>query len=75
MYKWFNSKPRLVQIIILLIPFVNWIVELGVRWGNFLEKKGIVSLLVALIYTFAGWCLGYLDLIWVILFNHLVLAK
>ncbi len=29
---WFNKLPRLVQIILLLIPGVNWVVEIIVRW-------------------------------------------
>ena len=74
MYKWFNSQSRLVQIIVLLIPFVNWIVELCVRWGKFLDKKGLFSLIVAVVFTFGGLFLGYLDLIWVLLFKHLVFA-
>ena len=29
---WFNKQSRLVQIILLLIPGVNWITEILVRW-------------------------------------------
>lgn len=74
MYKWFNSQSRLVQIIVLLIPFVNWIVELCVRWGKFLDNKSLFSLIVAVVFTVGGLFLGYLDLIWVLLFKHLVFA-
>ncbi len=28
---WFNKQSRIVQLILLLIPVVNWIVELVVR--------------------------------------------
>ena len=31
---WFNKLPRLVQIILLLIPGVNWAVEIVVRWST-----------------------------------------
>lgn len=75
MKNWFNKQSRLIQIILLLIPFVNWVVELLVRWSNFLEKKSVGSLLIAIIYTFLGLPLGWLDLIWVLLFKHLVFAK
>ena len=74
MAKWFNSQSRLVQIILLLIPFVNWIMELGVRWSHFLEKKSIVSLIVAILVTFGGLFVGWIDLIWCLLFKHLILA-
>ena len=31
MATWFNKQSRLVQIILLLIPIVNWVVEILVR--------------------------------------------
>lgn len=73
--KWFNKQSRLVQILLLLIPFVNWIVELGVRWSVALRKKDLIHILVAVLVTFAGLAFGWLDLVWILLFNHLVLAK
>jgi hypothetical protein len=72
--KWFNKQSRLVQIILLLIPFVNWITEIIVRVTAVAEKptgKNILGLIFGIfIPVLAGW----IDLIWVILFNHLCLA-
>ncbi|MCQ2772043.1 MAG: hypothetical protein MJ238_02035 [Bacilli bacterium] len=45
--KTFNSWPRIVQIILLLIPGVNWITEIIVRWSAFGHKKGFIRLLIA----------------------------
>ena len=75
MKAWFNKQSRLVQLILLLIPFVNWIVELCVRWSNFFEKKSGFSLIVAIVYTILGMPLGWLDFVWCLLFKHLVFAK
>ena len=75
MAKWFNSQSRLVQIILLLIPVVNWIVEIGVRWSHFFEKKGVVSLILALVVTIIGVVWGWVDLVWCLFFNHLIGAK
>jgi len=75
MYKEFNKQSRLVQIILLLIPFVNWITELVVRWSRFLDKKDTVSLVCALVVTVFGLPFGWVDLVWVLLFNHLILAE
>lgn len=72
--KWFNSQSRLVQLILLLIPFVNWIVEIYVRVTAVVEKQtteNILGLIFGLIIPVFGW----LDLIWVLLFNHLLLCK
>lgn len=75
MRKWFNDLPRLAQIILLLIPGVNWVVEILVRWSNFLDKKSGLSLIIALVVTVFGAVFGWLDLIWCLLFKHLILAK
>jgi len=72
--KWFNSQSRLVQLILLLIPFVNWIVEIFVRVTAVVEKpttENILGVIFGLIIPVFGW----IDLIWVLLFNHLVLCK
>ena len=72
--KWFNSQSRLVQLILLLIPFVNWIVEIFVRVTAVGEKpttENILGVIFGLIIPVFGW----IDLIWVLLFNHLVLCK
>lgn len=73
--KWFNSLPRLVQFILLLIPGVNWIVEIVVRVSAVLEKPtstNILGLILAVLPT--GNILGWVDLVWVLLYNHLLLA-
>lgn len=75
MKAWFNKRSRLVQLILLLIPFVNWIIEIGVRWSNFFEKKGPVSLVVAIVVTVFGLPFGWIDLIWCLVFKHMILAK
>ena len=71
---WFNRQSRLVQIILLLIPGVNWITELLVRWGTFLKKGGVLRLIVCILVTIpSGVIIGWLDLIWVLLFKKLFL--
>ena len=70
---WFNNQSRLVQLILLLIPGVNWITELVVRWSTFAKKGGLIRLIICLIVTFAGVFVGWLDLVWVLLFKKLFL--
>ena len=73
--KWFNQQDRLVQIILLLIPGLNWIMEVLIRLSVFLRKKDIVSLLLfILVIPGVGVVLGWVDLIWTLLFGHLILA-
>ncbi len=75
MKKWFNKQSRIIQILLLLIPVVNWIIEIGVRWSNWAEKRGFLRFLLAIIVTLFGIVFGYLDLIWCLLFKHLLFAK
>ena len=74
--KWFNKQSRLVQIILLLIPGIKWIVELLVRWSLALRKKDALYIIVAILVTIPlGIAFGWLDLVWILLFNHLILGK
>ena len=75
MATWFNRQSRLVQIILLLIPVVNWVIEIVVRWSAFFKTKSIVTLLVAILVTFFGLAFGWIDLIWCLLFKHLIFAN
>ena len=70
---WFNKQSRLVQLLLLLIPGVNWITELVVRWSTWLKKGGLIRLVVSILVTFFGFAFGWLDLVWVLLFKKLFL--
>lgn len=72
MYKEFNKLSRLVQLILLLIPFVGWITEIVVRWSKFLDKKDGMSLLCGILAFIPVF--NFLDFFWVLLFHHLILA-
>ena len=70
---WFNKQSRLVQIILLLIPGVNWITEILVRWSNYLKKGGTERLIISIIVTIFGLVFGWIDLVWVLLYKKLLL--
>lgn len=73
--KWFNKQSRLVQILLLLIPGVNWITEMVVRWTAFIDKPGLIRLIIAIIVTLGfGLLLGWIDVIWCLLYKHLIFA-
>ncbi len=70
---WFNRQSRIVQILLLLIPVINWITEIVVRWSTWLKKGGIIRLIICLVVTIFGVFVGWIDLIWVLLFKKLFL--
>ena len=74
--KWYNKQSRLIQIILFIIPVVNWFVEVLVRWSLALRTKNLVHIIMAVIATLGGGLiLAYLDIIWILLFNQLFLGK
>ena len=70
---WFNKQSRLVQLLLLLIPGLNWLTEIIVRWSTWLKKGGLIRLVVSILVTFFGFAFGWLDLVWVLLFKKLFL--
>lgn len=70
---WFNKQSKLVQVLLLLIPFVNWVTEVVVRWSTWSKKGGLLRLVISILVTFGGVFIGILDAIWVLLFNKLFL--
>ena len=75
--KWFNSQDRLVQVILLVIPFVGWIVECLVRLSVALRTKSIIHIVVLLLFLFVGcsWFLCVIYLVYLILKGNLILGK
>ncbi len=71
----FKSLPRLVQIILLLIPGVNWFTEVLVRGSAALHGKAtlqIIVLIFAILPT--GVLLGWIDLFSCLLQKKLILT-
>ena len=69
---WFNKQNKLVQILLLFLPVINWLTEILVRWSAFLKKGGALRLVVSLIVTIGGLFIGWIDMIWTLLFNKLL---
>ena len=74
--KWFNSQERWLQVLLLLIPFVGWVVELLVRLSVALNKKDAVSIVIFVLFLVVGWSwiLCVIDLIYLVLNGRLILA-
>lgn len=75
MAKWFYKQNLIIQAILMLIPGVNWVVELCVRWSAYLSRPRLLTLVFAILTIPFGIVFGWLDLIWLIVFRHLIFAK
>lgn len=69
---WFHKQSKLVQVLLLIIPVINWFTEILVRWSAFLKKGGALRLVISLIVTIGGLFIGWVDAIWTLLFNKLL---
>lgn len=75
--KWFEKQSLLVKVVLLIIPFVGWVVEILVRLSALLRKSSTVNILGLLIYVVFGLpiILEVLDIIWVVLNGQLFLLE
>lgn len=73
--KWFYSQSLLVKLLLLLIPGVNWVVEILIRWSAYLSRPRLLTLVFAIVATVTMGVFGWIDLVWLLLFGHLLFAK
>ena len=75
--RWFNKQSTLLKVILLILPFVGWVMEILVRLSVMLRTKSIVHIVVFVVFVVVGWgwILGLIDLIYMIFTGHLILAE
>ncbi len=75
--KWFYSQSKLVQVLLLIIPFVGWIMELLIRLSVALRTKSVLHIVVFVLFLVVGWgwVLNLIDLIVLVVTGHLLLAE
>lgn len=74
--KWFYKQDKLLQVILLILPLVGWIVELLIRLSVMLRTMSAVHIVVFILFLVLGWgwILCLIDLIYLVLKGHLILA-
>lgn len=73
MYKSFLKLPLLLQVILLLIPGINWITDIIIRGSEFLKKPSLQTLIMLVIAIISLSILGWVDLVWYLLFGKFIL--
>ena len=75
--KWFYKQSTLVKVLLLIIPFVGWIVELLVRLSVMLRTKQPVHIVVFVLFVAIGWgwFLNLIDLIVMIVTRKLLFTE
>lgn len=59
--KTFNSLPKLIRVILLLVPGVNWVTEVLLRLSLYLNKKTTMNLVLLVVAVVTAGLLGFVD--------------
>ena len=73
--KWFAKQSLLVKAILLIIPFVGWVVEVLVRLSAFLRKSTGVNLVGLIIGIIGNIVWSIIDFVILLLTGNLFLLE
>ena len=69
--KAFGSLNKIIRVLLLLFPIINWIVEIVLRLDLFISKKNLKSLVLFILSLFFGVIMGWIDCVMNLLGNSL----
>ena len=73
--KWFEEQSLLIKVILLIIPFVGWVIEFLVRLSAFLRKNSTVNLVGLILGIVGFWIWGIVDIVFLIVKGQLFLFE
>jgi len=73
--KWFEEQSLLIKVILLILPFVGWVVEILVRLSAFLRKNSTVNLVGLIIGIIGNWIWSVIDLVVLLVTGRLFLIE
>ena len=73
--KWFKEQSLLIKVILLIIPFVGWIVEILVRVSAVLRNSSTVNIIGLVLGIIGNWFWGIIDLIYLLVTGNLLLLE
>lgn len=68
----FQGLPKIIRFILLLIPGLNWVVEIIIRLSAYMNKKTSIIAVVLAIIPPTGVILGWVDCFFTLVSNKLV---
>lgn len=73
--KWFEEQSLIVKVILLILPFVGWIIEILVRISAVLRNSSTINILGLILGVIGNWFWGLIDLIFLIVTGKLLLLE
>lgn len=62
-HKWFLQQSVVVKVLLLIIPFVGWIVEVAMRISALLNENTTSNIVGLILYIILGAIITYVDVI------------
>ena len=75
--KWFEKQELVVKIILIVIPFVGWIMEILIRISAYSKNQNNTDLILLVLFLLLGWTYIPLiiDVIYLVNKGHIFLAE
>lgn len=73
--KWFKEQPLWLKVVLLIIPFVGWVVEILIRVSAVIRKASVINIVGLVIGCIGGLIWAIVDLIFVLLTGDLFLFE
>ena len=73
--KWFEKQSLLVKVILLIIPFVGWVVEILVRLSAVLRNSSTLNIVGLILGVIGNWIWAVIDLVYLIIKGNLLLLE
>lgn len=75
MLKKFYDLSRLVQILLLAIPFFNFVLELIIRFSSMIKKPSLSNLIGLVLALIGNVFFAYVDLVFLLMSKGLILVE
>ena len=73
--KWFEEQALWLKIVLLVIPFVGWVMEILIRVSAVIRKSSVLNIVGLVIGVFGNIIWAIVDLVYMILKGQLLLVE
>lgn len=73
--KWFKEQSLIVKVILLIIPFVGWIIEVLVRLSAVLRNSSTNNIIGLVLGIIGNWIWAIIDLIYLLVKGDLLFLE
>ncbi|MBR4378524.1 MAG: hypothetical protein IKP50_06580 [Bacilli bacterium] len=73
--KWFEEQALWLKIVLLIIPFVGWVMEILIRVSAVIRKSSTLNIVGLVIGVIGNWFWSVIDLIYMIIKGQLLLVE